>query len=76
MNGSWEHHSKQNKSDSIRQKQRFHYIGNIKQKAAHKQAKLTDTNNSMVVTRGKEGRENEESKEGQMYGDERLDFGW
>lgn len=44
----------------------------------NKQNKLTDTANSIVVTRGKEGWwEVEKGKRGQIYGDGgRLEFGW
>ena len=38
---------------------------------------LTDTDNSMVVTRGKRGGRVVKGKRGEIYGDEkRFDFGW
>ena len=54
MDGSWESHAKKNKSNKKSQEPYdFTHICDIKQKATNK--KLIDTDNSMAVTRGKEG---------------------
>ena len=53
MDGSWEYHTKWNKSDGKGQKPYdFIHMWDIKQKAT---SKISDVNNSMVVAREKKG---------------------
>ena len=78
VDGSWEYHAKHSKSDGKREESYdFTHRWVIKQKAANEQTnKLTDTDNSMVVTRRKGDGKGEEIRRGKFTvteGDYALD---